>query len=181
MKKIAICIILAGLSAFCAKGQNIVVPEGYVLADSLVFAPALQVDSTLIGGDIFSIISVDQPRDLRNAFGNYLTGNPDRKVTGYRVRIFFDNKQSARGDSEAAVKKFSASHPGVPTYRSYESPYFKVTVGDFRTRSEAMQLLQSVKNDFPGAFIVKGDIRFPMLGETTAYVVDTVYVLRREK
>ena len=102
-------------------------------------------------------------------------------MNGYRVRIFFDNKQNSRAASEAAMNRFKSLHPGIPAYRSYESPYFKVTVGDYRTKSEAMALLQRVKDAFPGAFVVKGNIRFPVFSGKETYVVDTIYVLKQEK
>ena len=71
-----------------------------------------------------------------------------------------------------------ASHPGIAAYRSYENPFFKVTVGDFRTRSEAMQLLTSIKSEFPKAFLVKENINYPAVNKSHNYVVDTVKVIR---
>ena len=66
----------------------------------------------------------------------------------------------------------------VKAYRTYANPYFKVTVGDFRTRSEAMELLTRIKPLFPSAFIVKEPISFPVVDKDNAYVIDTVKVLR---
>ena len=66
----------------------------------------------------------------------------------------------------------------MAAYRSYVNPYFKVTVGDFRTRSEAMQLLMEIKSDFPAAFIVKENINYPVIDKENAFIVDTVKVLR---
>ena len=62
----------------------------------------------------------------------------------FRIRIFNDNQQSARVSSEAAEKRFQAMCPGIPTYRTYSNPYFKVVAGDFRTKSEALKVLQTV-------------------------------------
>ena len=63
-------------------------------------------------------------------------------------------------------------------YRSYANPYFKVTVGDFRTKSEAMALLERIKYEFPSAFVVKENISYPIVDVNNAYVIDTVKVLR---
>ncbi|MFA5443641.1 MAG: SPOR domain-containing protein [Bacteroidales bacterium] len=85
------------------------------------------------------------------------------KMEGFRVRIFFDNKQTARAESEQIEKDFSAAHPGTAVYRIYENPYFKVTVGDFRTKSEAMRFMHRIRHTYPQAFITREIIRYPPL------------------
>ena len=93
------------------------------------------------------------------------------------MRIFFDNGQNSRGESEAVLKRFEAVYHGIPAYRTYANPYFKVTVGDFRTRSEAMALLVKLRNEFPRALMVKEKINWPAADAGCTYVVDTVRVL----
>ena len=53
-----------------------------------------------------------------------------------------------------------------------------MTVGDFRTKSEAMELLSRIKYSFPSAFVVKENISYPVVDKENAYVVDTIKVLR---
>lgn len=77
-----------------------------------------------------------------------------RKTKGYRVRLFFDNGQHARQQSSTIAMAFAAAHPEVAVYYSFEDLYFRVAVGDFRTRSEAMRFLESIKADYPLAFII---------------------------
>ena len=60
--------------------------------------------------------------------------------------------------------RFKGMFPDVAAYRTYSNPFFKVTVGDFRTKSEATRLLQQVKGSFPSAFIVKETINYPPVG-----------------
>ena len=66
----------------------------------------------------------------------------------------------------------------VKAYRTYANPYFKVTVGDFRNRSEAMELLTRIKPLFPSAFIVKEHICSPVVDQEHEYVIDAVKALR---
>jgi hypothetical protein len=108
----------------------------------------------------------------------HISANSKRTISGYRVRIFFDNKQTARAESENTLKKFNGLFPDVTAYRIYTNPYFKVTVGDFRTKSEAMALLARIKGDFPSAFVVKETIEYPVVDTDNAVVADTVKVLR---
>ena len=72
-------------------------------------------------------------------------------------------------------------YPGHGAYRSFASPYFKVTVGDFRTKSEAMQLMEKVISEYPAAFVVKEAIQYPAVDKTNAYVRDTVRVFKAKE
>lgn len=175
--------VLLMISLFSASGldaqERIVVPEGYVLADSIVYRPAATADTTLAGKDIFLLMpTVNQTQKVADAMRKQVYDNKERTLTGYRVRIFFDNKQTARVESEEAVKRFESKYHDVTAYRTYANPYFKVTVGDFRTRSEAMNLLERIRHEFPSAFVVKENINFPIVDKENAYIVDTIKVLR---
>ena len=165
------------------------VPEGYELVDSLVYRYAHTSDTLLVGKDILEILStndmagnanveVTQSERLQNALRTQIMENDKRPINGYRVRIFFDNRQSARVESEVTLKSFEEKYRDIKAYRTYVNPYFKVTVGDCRTRSEDMALLMRIKEDFPTAFVVKENITYPFIDADNAYVVDTIKVLR---
>jgi hypothetical protein len=182
-------IVLSLAGAYSASAQEIVVPEGYELVDSLVYRHVSGVDTLLIGKDVFHVmplksrggkadVEIYQSQDVANALRKQIEANSKRTMSGYRVRIFFDNKQSARVESEETIKKFESMYHDVKAYRTYANPYFKVTVGDFRTKSEAMELLSRIKREFPSAFVVKENIEFPVVDRDNAYVVDTIKVLR---
>lgn len=169
---------------------EIIVPEGYELVDSLVYVPSERVDTALAGKDIFSLLPSRQRGDaadvhvyqssaIVSAMKKSRETNYTRPYTGYRVRIFFDNRQSARQDSEEMMEMFESMYPGVPAYRSYVNPYFKITVGDFRTKSEAMSFLQDIIGVFPKAFIVKEHIEYPAVDRNSLVRIDTVKILRR--
>lgn len=142
---------------------------GIVAAQDNTVDPSVgaAVDSTLIGKSIFNLmpnVTIHQSQNILTAMNRQISSNSSRKVSGFRVRIFNDNKQNSRGASEAAMARFKGMYPGVAAYRTYSNPFFKVTVGDFRTKSEAMQLMQSIKGSFPSAFIVKETINYPPVG-----------------
>ena len=58
--------------------------------------------------------------------------------------------------------QFSEIHPGIPVYRVYENPYFKVTVGDFRTKSDAIRFMNGI-GEHIWAFITRETIAYPLL------------------
>ena len=169
--------------------QEIAIPEGYELVDSVIYRPAAAVDTSLVGKNIYQVLPskdrgsvaevvLHQTDSIYSAMNSHLKDNASRTLSGYRIRIFFDNKQSARVASEEALKKFESLFHDVSAYRSYANPYFKVTVGDFRTKSEAMSYLERIRKDFPSAFVVKENIAFPVIDKDNSFVTDTIKVLR---
>ena len=191
MKKsdLLILLVIAFSAVFASSASAQEIPEGYELVDSVVYRHVAGVDTLLAGKDIFHImplksnggkadVEIYQPQDVASAVRKQVASNAKRAIQGYRVRIFFDNKQTARNDSEATLKRFRSLYPEIVAYRIYANPYFKVTVGDFRTKSEAMELLTRIKGSFPSAFVVKENIEYPVVDSENAVIVDTVKVLR---
>ena len=168
-------IVFAVFAAAPLMAQN---TETESPTDSVVFIPAASMDQSLAGKDVFSVVSVNQSKAMADAMRSKIERNRSKRMTGYRIRIFFDNKQNSRSASEAAMGRFQSLYPGHGVYRSFASPYFKVTVGDFRTKSEAMQMMRRIKADFPSAFVVKENINYPIIDREHAYVVDTVAVAK---
>lgn len=106
-------------------------------------------------------VTVRQSDAVRNAMDSYVERNARREAAGYltqqtyRIRIFFDNGRNARGESEAAANRFKALHPGVSVSRTFTSPFFKVTVGNYSSKAEATKALAGIQREFPAAFIVR--------------------------
>ena len=168
------------LSASSLRAQDV---QELVLKDSVIYRQSAVLDTLLAGQDLFSslpAVAKGDPADVRVHQSEgiaSLAANPLRAIQGYRVRIFFDNRQTARAESDAMLQRFSVLHYDIPAYRSYVNPYFKVTVGDFRTKSEAMQLLVRIRDEYPSAFIVKENINFPVVDKSHPVVADTVKVI----
>lgn len=185
MKRLFIATILlvgAAISASAQRvlspGEDVKVPAGYTIVDSLVYTPLSQFDESLKGQDIFSIVDVQQSAQIRESARTKISNNASRTIQGYRIRIFFDNKQNARTASEEAMKQFKASNPGVSCNRTFTNPFFEVTVGDFRSKTEATAFLGKLKAQFPSAIIIKGKISYPVVDYQNFYKVDTLRVLR---
>lgn len=173
----AVAVSVCLLRPARAYSQQVEVPA---VRDSVVYVQAPLLDSALAGVSVFSIlgdnVSLEQPSSVRTAMSGYVRTNAARKINGYRIRIFFDNRQNARSESERIQKEFSHLFPEMRTYRTYANPYFKVTVGDFRTRSEAMLQMHRIRSIYPSAFLVKEQISYPAVDRRRPVVVDTVKV-----
>lgn len=84
-------------------------------------------------------------------------------MPGYRIRIFSQSGQAARQNATMARAEFFNKYPDAETYLDYDPPNFRVYVGDFRTRSEALRMQRKIRNDYPYSFIVSSRINLPPL------------------
>ena len=69
---------------------------------------------------------------------------------GFRVQVF---SSTDRKKAYAEQAKFKSSYPTIHSYISYAEPYYKLRVGDFRTRLEAEKLISKLKRNYEGLFI----------------------------
>ena len=58
------------------------------------------------------------------------------KLKGYRIQIHSGNKRQLANQARLA---FTRNYKKVKAHDAYEQPYFKVRVGDFRTKIEALK------------------------------------------
>lgn len=78
-----------------------------------------------------------------------LPTQPARR-TGFRVQVFDDNNpRTARRQAEWLHQQVQNSLPHYRAYVTFNSPYWRVKVGDFRTRNEAQTALAELKRTFP--------------------------------
>ncbi|MDE5554666.1 MAG: SPOR domain-containing protein [Muribaculaceae bacterium] len=69
---------------------------------------------------------------------------------GYRVQVFDDNNvRSAQRDAQSCKKQIESHFPEYPVYVTFSSPYWRVKVGDFKTRGEAEAAMGEIKHAFP--------------------------------
>lgn len=74
-----------------------------------------------------------------------------RNQPGFRVQVITTNKRNEANDAKAKAMQL------FPEYRSYidfQAPYFKVRIGDFRTREEATELRDKLMDQFSGGVFV---------------------------
>lgn len=76
-------------------------------------------------------------------------GQPVR-VAGYRVQVFSDNNQrTAKGEARSKERQLREAFPEFDTYIVYNSPFWRLKVGDFRTQHEAEAAADDIKSRFP--------------------------------
>ncbi|MGM0496908.1 MAG: SPOR domain-containing protein [Bacteroidota bacterium] len=139
-----------------------------VIVSGKIHAQADSIAST--SKDIFSRIErnsegkiqFSQSDSLKNLVLKHIAKNRNQDgIQGYRIRIFSDVGRNARSNSEEVKTEFYEEYSDIPVYRKYDSPYFKVYVGDYRTKMEALKCLKKIKDNYPSAFVVPDQINYP--------------------
>lgn len=84
-------------------------------------------------------------------------------MPGYRIQIFMESGNEALNTAEEAKETFIEKYNQTPAYLIFSAPYYRVRVGDFRTRLQAEKFLQEINRHYPNAWVIKDDINFPEL------------------
>jgi len=74
-------------------------------------------------------------------------------IPGYRIRIYSESGVGAKNEQQQVRARFLSLYPGLDAYNQYDEPYFKIYVGDCRTKSEALKLQDRIEKDFPNSII----------------------------
>lgn len=82
-------------------------------------------------------------------------------MNGYRVQIFMEIGNEAIRHAESMKRKFTEAFPELPVYLSYDQPYYRLRVGDFRNRLEAEKYMRLIKPKFSLAFVTADIINPP--------------------
>lgn len=79
-----------------------------------------------------------------------------RNMSGYRLQVINTND---RNKALSVKTKMMTEFPGEKTYLIYQSPYFKIQMGNFIKREDADNLMDRVKKVYPtGVFIVPSKV-----------------------
>ena len=115
--------------------------------DDIVIGPAEQIE----GGSAGSTIAENDPKTTEDQ-------DRVREVNGFRVQILATNNiETASLVEQEASDRFESK--GFKTYLLFETPLYKIRIGDCENRSDAEVLRDlAIDNGYTGAFIVKSKI-----------------------
>lgn len=83
-----------------------------------------------------------------------------KKIDGYRIQIVAFAGSNASEKAAKMKEEVEKNFKETPCYISYYEPNFRIRLGDFRSRMEAQRMLNTVKLQYPGSFIVADKIFF---------------------
>ncbi len=89
----------------------------------------------------------------------------NKKMDGFRIQIYFESGNNSKTQAIEIRDEFNETFPDIRAYISFKEPYYRVRIGDYRTRLEADGILKSIRREYPNAFVIKDQINFPKLYE----------------
>jgi len=119
------------------------------------------------GGDLLQKLEEDEQEQIAikldsllevNYYKLLLKNSKIHGVPGFRILIYSESGIGAKEHQQRVRARFLSDFPGVDAYYRYDEPYFKVYVGDCRTRSEALKLFDMIKKKFPNSILREDNI-----------------------
>lgn len=71
------------------------------------------------------------------------------RVVGWRAQVL---SSTDRQQIESARTRFRLENPNIPAEWIHEKPYYKLRVGAFRTKVEALAFISTIRDLYPDAF-----------------------------
>ena len=71
--------------------------------------------------------------------------------TYYTIQIYFGNLKNA----DSILIDFQENHEGIKSELIFETPNYKVRIGEYKDIDIASQKLEGIRRTYPGSFIIK--------------------------
>jgi hypothetical protein len=111
-----------------------------------------KIGSVKIKGEIIYLDSIIDKKNRENTI--------NQTINGYRIQLFSGNE---RTNANNIKTKFLKLYPDQTAYLAYNQPYFKIRVGDFRTKLDAKLFYNKIKGEFNECIIIADKINLPKL------------------
>ena len=143
----------------------------FILSLSIDFCRAQSFISTsdlfrrIDGNSRTGRLTINQDAGVDSLINRYILYNKKLNgIEGFRIQIYNSSNRNAREESGKARALFISKFPDIISYASFAEPgYYKIRVGNFRTRTEGAKFLLMIRREFPDAILVPDIINFPDL------------------
>ena len=96
------------------------------------------------------VVKVYQSPELASLLLRDTTAIEEQMVSGYRIQVYSDNMQRrAKEMAQERAKMIQASDSTLATYVTFNSPFWRVRVGNYSSYEEAAIKLRELKKQFP--------------------------------
>lgn len=145
--------------------MNRILISAIIALNALMTAAVEPADSTATLADHLTasgkavVIQPDKLNDrLRPGRGAVAAGKSQsaatetpRSVGGFRILVFSgNNPRTAKAEASNRSQTVASQFPEYATYISYDAPYWRLKVGDFRSYDEASGALSRLRAAMPG-------------------------------
>lgn len=141
----------------------------FSLAMTLYSQKLVKAEDIITGSSASGNAKVRIEQDIRidSLLSRHIDANREYKgIDGFRIQIYRGSARNAREEANKANADFISEFPDVSSYLRFDQPnFFKVRVGDYRTKHDAYPDYIMIRKKFPNAYIVTDIINFPDLGK----------------
>lgn len=158
IRKLFLLLVILGYSTGFGRAQSIIVRSSDLFK---------RTDSNSRTGQL----TIIQDPALDTLISRYILANKNQKekngysgMEGFRIQIYSSSTRNAREESSKAQADFISKFKDINSYQLFAEPgYWKIRVGDFRTKTEATRLFLLISKEFPNSYLVPDIINFPDL------------------
>ena len=112
-------------------------------------------------------LELNQSKGIGDLIGKHIEIlKSDNTIDGYRIQIFMEAGNNAIAHADSVMSVFNDAFPETPAYISFGQPYYRIRVGDFRTRLDAERTLEKIKRKYPNSFVTADRIVPPPIKMT---------------
>ncbi len=106
---------------------------------------------------------VTQDSAVDTLLSSFRSFNRNEGMQGFRIQIFTASGNRSKLLTERQKAEFNSTFPGIRSYITYDEPYYKLRVGDFRTRLDAEGFMRTISSKYIYAMVVPDKINLPQL------------------
>lgn len=78
-----------------------------------------------------------------------------RRMPGFRIQVVNTTERKVAIDAKSKIYQM---YPELQAYLLYQSPYYRLRIGNFKTRQEAEDYQGNLSKVFPGAVFIVRDV-----------------------
>lgn len=98
----------------------------------------------------YNATAVDEESTEDENVGSISENVSNGRTAGYRVQVFSDNNQrTAKNEARSKEQLLKEAFPDFETYIIFNSPFWRLKIGDFKTQHEADAAADAIKSRFP--------------------------------
>ncbi len=124
-----------------------------------IFLAGVLFFSVMIAFSQSENITITNEKGIEELLQKHLQYNEVMKTDhGYRLQIFSGSGNFSKSNAISERSRFMGRYPSTTAYVIFNTPYYIVRVGNYRTRLEAEAFRQHILEVYPEAYVVRDDI-----------------------
>jgi hypothetical protein len=108
-------------------------------------------------------VVITQDYAVKSLIRKHVEANNKLPTKGYRIVIFSGSGAQSESKANQVRSTFKTRFYKTEAYTKYHEPNFRVHVGDFRNKSEALKVYKEVIKYYSGTYIIEDRIEYPDL------------------